>query len=70
LFRDPDWFGFFARYGFTSSESISTRQEALRVRRRPPFLSMTAPLFWSLGRKWHEKADRIIGYTLLERQDP
>jgi methyltransferase (TIGR00027 family) len=68
LFRDPDWFGFFARYGFVSSERISARQEALRVGRRPPFLSLTALLLWPLGAKWREKADRVIGYTLLERR--
>jgi methyltransferase (TIGR00027 family) len=66
LFRDPDWFGFFAKCGFVPSETISTRQEALRVGRRPPFLSMTAPLLWPLGSRWYEKADRVIGYTLLE----
>lgn len=70
LFRDPDWFGFFARHGFAPGEVISTRQEALRVGRRPPFLSLTAPLLWPLGSKWYEKADRVLGYTLLERQDP
>ncbi|MEI9936519.1 MAG: SAM-dependent methyltransferase [Pseudomonadota bacterium] len=70
LFRDPDWFGFFARYGFAPRETISTRQEALRVGRRPPFLSMIALLLWPLGAQWQEKADRIVGYTLLERQAP
>ena len=70
LFSDPDRFGFFARYGFVPSELISTRQEALRVGRRPPSLSLTAPLLWPLGKKWRHTADRILGYTLLERRDP
>lgn len=68
LFRDPDWFGFFAKHGFVSNQTISTRQEALRVGRRPPFLSLTAPLLWPFGAKWYKKADRVLGYTLLERQ--
>jgi len=68
LFRDPDWFGFFDKCGFAARESISTRQEALRVGRRPPRFSMTAPLLWPLGGKWYERADRVLGYTLLERQ--
>ena len=68
LFRDPDWFGFFAKHGFVAKEVISTRQEALRLGRRPPFLSMIAPLFWPLGAKWQKNADRILGYTLLERR--
>ena len=69
LFRDPDWFGFFAKYGFLPRETISTRQEALRVGRRPPRLSMVAPLLWPLGARWQDKCDQILGYTLLERRD-
>ncbi len=70
LFRDPDWFGFFAKHGFVPRESISARQEALRVGRRPPVLSMLAPLLWPLGAKWREKVDQMLGYTLLERRVP
>jgi len=70
LFRDSDWFGFFAKYGFMPAEVISTRQEALRVGRRPAFFSLIAPLLWPLGKRWSEKADRVLGYALLERQDP
>jgi len=69
LFRDPDWFGFFAKYGFLPNETISTRREALRVGRRPPLLSMVAPLLWPLGAKWSEKSDQMLGYTLLERRE-
>jgi O-methyltransferase involved in polyketide biosynthesis len=69
LFGDPDWFGFFAKHGFLPSEKISTRQEALRVGRRPPWLSIMAPLFWPFGARWQEKADQIHGYALLERRD-
>jgi len=70
LFHDPDWFGFFKKYGFLPSETISTRQEALRVGRRPPFLSLIAPLLCPLGKNWQTKADEILGYTLLERKGP
>ncbi|MEI9951761.1 MAG: SAM-dependent methyltransferase [Pseudomonadota bacterium] len=68
VFRDPDWFGFFAKHGFVPRERVSARQEALRVGRRPPLLSMLAPLLWPLGAKWQEKVDQMLGYTLLERQ--
>ncbi|HYQ28030.1 MAG TPA: class I SAM-dependent methyltransferase [Polyangiaceae bacterium] len=68
LFQAPDWFGFFAKYGFLPREKISARQEGLRVGRRPSCLSLTALLFLPLGAKWHEKADRVLGYTLLERR--
>jgi hypothetical protein len=44
------------------------RQEASRVGRRPPRLVMTALLLWPLGAEWHEKADRVLGYPLLERR--
>jgi hypothetical protein len=54
--------------GRFARESVSTRQEALRVGRRPPCFSMTAPLLSPLGSKRYEKADRVIGYTMLERQ--
>jgi len=26
--------------------------------------------FWPFGAKWQETADRVIGYTLLERRGP
>jgi len=69
VFRDPDWFGFFAKYGFVPNETISTRREALRVGRRPPFFSMVAPLLWPLGAAWSDKSDQMLGYTLLERRE-
>ncbi|MES1177676.1 MAG: SAM-dependent methyltransferase [Myxococcales bacterium] len=66
VFMAPDWFGFFEQHGFVPHTTISMREEALRNRRKPPLLTPVRPLMWNLGPKFRQKADRILGYTLLE----
>ncbi|HEY8947199.1 MAG TPA: SAM-dependent methyltransferase [Polyangiaceae bacterium] len=59
-FRAPDWFAFFAERGFEPLERVTIREEARRIRRRPPFpLGLLFPLI---------PADELVGYTLLARQ--
>lgn len=65
LFRAPDWFGFFGKYGFRPLERISIATEARRIGRRPPWP-------WSLvvrlmPASWFERADGTMGYVMLER---
>lgn len=66
VFMAPDWFGFFERHGFVQHTTISMHEEALRNGRRPPFFTPMRPLMWNLGRKFRQKADRILGYAMLE----
>ncbi|HEX3775730.1 MAG TPA: SAM-dependent methyltransferase [Polyangiaceae bacterium] len=64
-FSAPDWFGFFARFGFRPLEQITIGEEAARIRRAPP-----PPLsffFRLLPRKWRARAGSRVGYALLER---
>ncbi|HEY4102422.1 MAG TPA: SAM-dependent methyltransferase [Polyangiaceae bacterium] len=64
-FSAPDWFGFFARFGFRPLEKITIGEEAKRIRRAPP-----APLSFFLRLlpgKWRERAGSRAGYALLER---
>ncbi len=65
LFRVPDWFGFFGKYGFRPLEKISIATEARRIRRRPPWpWSVVARL---IPASWLERDDGSLGYVLLER---
>ena len=65
-FAAPDWFAFFEQHGFKQFKTIGMREEALLQGRKPPFFSPVRPLMWNLSREFRRKADRILGYTLLE----
>jgi methyltransferase (TIGR00027 family) len=66
VFMAKSWFGFFEQHGFVQHTTISMRDEARRNGRMPPLLSPVRPLMWNLGPKFREKADLILGYTMLE----
>ena len=66
LFRAPDWFAFFARFGFHPAERISVRQAHLQIGRRPPPVPRLL-LYSLMPAKWQEKAAENLGYVPLER---
>jgi hypothetical protein len=68
-FSAPDWFGFFENLGFSPLETISTRQEALRTGRRPPFFSPMTLLMLRLTATWQTRADGVMGYVMLQRSE-
>jgi methyltransferase (TIGR00027 family) len=68
-FSAPDWFGFFENLGFSPLETISTRQEALRTGRRPPFFSPMRLMMLRLSAGWQKKADSVMGYATLQRSE-
>jgi methyltransferase (TIGR00027 family) len=67
LFSAPDWFGFFEARGFRVLEKIGIRDEAMRIRRRPPFVFPFSLMLLALPKKWREKAHNSLGYALFER---
>ena len=69
VFKAPDWFGFFEKLGFVEAETISVREQARQIGRRPPLLSpLSLPMLLPLPEKARKQLDRILGYTLLERR--
>jgi methyltransferase (TIGR00027 family) len=67
LFSAPDWFGFFEKYGFRVLEKIGARDEAIRIRRRPPFVIPFSLMLLVMPKKLRERAQNSLGYVLLER---
>jgi methyltransferase (TIGR00027 family) len=68
LFRAPDWFAFFARFGFHPAERVNVRQASLQIGRRPPPVPQLL-LYSLMPAKWQEKAAENLGYVLLERRE-
>ena len=67
VFSAPDWFAFFARFGFHPLERVTIREEAIRIKRHPPFMFPLSLIMWLMPVKWQEKAASGVGYTLLSR---
>ena len=65
LFSAPDWFGFFAKFGFHALESIGIGAQAKRIRRGPPW--PWSALVRLMPKSWLERADDNLGYVLLKR---
>lgn len=65
LFSAPDWFGFFAKYGFQPLEQTTISAEAKRIRRLPPW--PWSMLVRVLPASWQERAGGTLGYVLLQR---
>jgi methyltransferase (TIGR00027 family) len=70
LFRAPDWFGFFARFGFQPAERVNVRQAYRQIGRPPPFVFPRLLIYSLMPAKWQEKAAENLGYVLLERREP
>jgi methyltransferase (TIGR00027 family) len=67
VFSAPDWFAFFARFGFEPLSSVTIGQEAIRIQRRPPFIFPLSVLLRVMPSKWRDRLGSSVGYTLLQR---